>query len=347
MSDFKGASRFLKSIFNVVILGSIVNVERDILNSDTTGVKLIISGGAAIDAYFNNDVLITGDYDMKLIAQTKTYVQYYRGKYPNLYKDLFDLQWATINYVNTELNDYMLPIFLTIQKEIKQRFNVRLTGPFEVVKKGTHLKNISYTLTSTIDKEFYIDAIVDLFVIDFRHIKPGDYQVNPVDYDPEVSPENWTAYHYLQFTYLNGLNNPTLAANQDNRYIIPYTEYDNVAYAGLGYVVWDTVRMMKKASALDIPKRDRYYEKFSAIINSLNNPVKALSCNLMTDFVDNCNVNGNKCMLNGEEYSSSQMIRRGQDAGLIPNDDDIAPEIKKALMDPMNRFKLCELMRKL
>ena len=140
--------------------------------------------------------------------------------------------------------------------------------------------------------------------------------------DPAVLQE-----HYLTFTGLPG-SNPILSENSSD-YYIPFQVINGVPYAGMGYIIWDSIRMVNDSKVRGLSKYPRYVAKRDAIINALNKPIGDLSCNAMKKFMLDCEKKYNVCVIDGKKYETvNSLIRYGVNEGLLPASSKIIKEIK-------------------
>ena len=104
---------------------------------------------------------------------------------------------------------------------------------------------------------------------------------------------------------------------------------NGIPYAGLGYIIWDTYRMVANSIKLGLSKQQRYIEKRDAILHALNNPVRNLSCESMKDFVKVCEKKFDTCVIKGKKfYSKMEVLKYGLVEGLIPLDLEIINQIR-------------------
>ena len=345
----KNASQYLKTILDLPIMAIIKQVDAFLESTyPGKGYRLIVSGGAAINRYFENSpYLKTTDYDLKLVAPTVSYIKAYTDE---TNKNLEEVHFEVVRTFGQELADYIYSIGDKLNEQLNLLFHaeLRLVDEYgallKINKPGTNLYNLEFKLQDTISGELYTDAIIDLFRVNLDNIASEDFTYDPVGCNKE-NPKSWSNYHYAQFSGFEGISNPILSTT-GGIYYIPTFEVDGILYAGLGYLIWDTLRMIRNAEKRHLSKLNRYKEKFWAIISSLNDPKTYLSCYMMGGYINKCNQDHtscglpfDKCNIGDACYNKSDLVRRGQAAGYFP--EVISGEFEEKLDDIGIQF-MCE-----
>jgi hypothetical protein len=217
-------------------------------------IAMIISGGSALEAHFNKrPELVSVDFDIKVVSRDSF----------NL-KESYDAVKEFIRLV--QLYVINEEIVGEINKSMAKIFNKTVKFEVETVE-GNYLSSVLLKFIDPYTKketgEVY--AFIDIFI---------------------VSPHD--IYHYNTFIPYEGNTNILTESNLGDFYI-PVISIDGVLFATLGYVIWDTVRMLTKTHYnSSAGKRQRYLNKWYAIIAALNNVSRDLSCEANKEFVEKC-----------------------------------------------------------
>jgi hypothetical protein len=152
------------------------------------------------------------------------------------------------------------------------------------------------------------------------------------------TPENYKKIennvHRIQY-YIS--NNNLRAGYFDTLFL--YSEFGsegiskNIYVMKLGFVLWDTIRMLNYITdiLLALPdkrfevinyydvlyKYDKYLKKYQAIVTSLSFPEKTLSCDSMRDFIKKCN-SELFCKIGSEKATREGIVNKLIAEGLIP-----------------------------
>lgn len=319
MENFEDAEIYVKDVMAIPIEMSIKDLnERLKYDKVVPGLKLLVSGGQVIQSYFPNSTpLKTHDYDLKLVAPKNI-------PYTPQVRDRMVLLASGISrYMAIKLNEYIDTIYSDVSKNIKNRFNVELVNKNGVVFSASNnlrtelLKTIPFKLKGS--TKIRTNSLIDVYVVDPSELK-----------------------HYLTFTGLPG-SNEILSQNAGN-YYIPYTEINGIPYAGLGYIIWDSIRMVKESKKRGLVKYPRYVAKKDAILNALNNPMGNLSCNAMKDYMLSCEKEYKTCEIKGKKYKTvNSLLKLAIEEGLIPANTKVIKNIK----DRYDFNYLCESIKRI
>jgi len=312
------AEIYLKEIVSLSVENSIKQINKYLMNDRVVpNLKLIITGGQAIETYFPfSPSLRTHDYDLKLVA----------SKYTNINSAVLDrmllLGRGIVRYLTQELNKYIIKILPKIKLEIKTKYNIELVDQNGIVfKSSSKLRNnflnmVTFKLRDKV--KVRTNAIADVYV------------VNP----KEISE------HYLTFTGLEG-SNPILSEDAGN-YYIPIKYINDLPYAGLGYILWDTLRMIENSKRLGLGKYQRYIQKRDAIIQGLNSPDQKLSCNAMKDYIKTCSLTYSECEIKGRRFKTvDSILRYAIQEGIIP------PEYYSTIRNNYDINYICTSVKKM
>ena len=303
MDNFERAEIYLKETLAIPIELAIKDLNA-LLDQDEQipGLKILVTGGQAIQIYFpNSPPLRTHDFDLKLVAPKNTTIT------PRVRSRMMLLGRGCSRYIEIVLNKYITP---EVQTNITRRFNLELLEEDgKIFSAVTNLKNDMLNIVKfRIRGEGRIrtNSIADVYVVDPQEIKE----------------------HYYTFTNLGG-SNEILSENAGN-YYIPIRYVNGIPYAGMGYILWDTLRMVNVSQRLNLPKQERYQQKRDAIIQALNDPNAKLSCNAMKEYILQCEQKYNDCTIRNENYSTVEsLLRFAVEEGLIASDSSLIHKIQQ------------------
>jgi len=283
MADFDGAYFFVKDTMEVPIFNMIKK-----MNDSDAYLKLIISGGDVLNRYFiGPQIFFTRDFDIKLTADRRVELTESNKKimydYNNEVSKTFENTLNTFYLKNKQHMDDVLSknygLKMGKNRETGKYFNL-----FQPVKGGTNI-SISYQLRTLDDKEWDVDHIIDFWV---------------------ALPETLT---FPYNTFLGG--DPILSLDGSN-YYIPTIEMEGLLIAGLGYMIWDTQRMIDYSIDLERKgkknKLQRYIDKQKGIYNDLNHPLKRLSCIPFKDYIKQCNRESKSCSVDNQQFRTIEEV---------------------------------------
>jgi hypothetical protein len=319
---FEQAEVYIKELLAVPIEMAVREVNKQLVNDRVVpGLILMVTGGQAIQNYFPNSLpLRTHDYDLKLISPSAT-------KYTQVVRDrMLLISKGIARYIQLALNNYVKGLGIDLKKEIKDRFDVELVldGNNDMFNVPENLERTLLTIiTLKLKQKLTIrtNSIVDIFVS-----------------DPEV-----LSVHYKEFTGLDG-SNPVLSEGNLGKYYIPYKLINGVPYAGMGYLIWDTYRMVEESRVKGLSKYSRYFQKRDAILNALNNPLTKVSCHAMKDYMLNCEQKYKVCVINDKKFKTADaLIQFGISEGVLPADVEFIKNLRKTY----DIDYLCESIRRM
>ena len=309
MNNFDKAEIYLKEILSMPIEFAIKDLNKQLFKDRIVpGLKLIVTGGQAIQAYFpNSPPLRTHDYDLKLVAPKNILIT------PTVRFRMNLLGKGITKYLNIVLNNYISTILSKTKRDIMNKYGLQLLDKNgKVFTSTTNLKNDQLNiLTFKLRGKGKIrtNSMADVYVVD------------PSEQGEEIEA------HYKTFTGLEG-SNPILSQDAGN-YYIPFKYINGIPYAGMGYIVWDTYRMVNESLERGLPKHNRYVEKRDSILQALNDPNSRLSCDSMKDYVKQCEVKYNECKIKGKQYHTvNSVLAYAIREGLIPPDKYIIRKIR-------------------
>jgi hypothetical protein len=303
---FEQAEIYIKELMAMPIELAVRDINQQLKNDrEVPGLILMVTGGQAIQTYFpNSPQLRTHDFDLKLIAPKQTvYTPAVRSRMTLLAKGI-------ARYIELALNKYVKSLPLDISQDLMSRFGLELVLNDEgnMFSASTNLRIdllniVTFTLRDSIKRR--TNSISDIYVVD------------PSEID-----------HYLTFTGLSGSNE--LLSEEGGDYYIPYRTINEVPFAGMGYIIWDTLRMVDDSKAKGLKKYPRYVEKRDAIFNALNRPDSKLSCNAMKDYMLNCEKAYQECRIKSRIFTKADdLIRYGITEGILPPDSLFINRIRR------------------
>jgi hypothetical protein len=343
----KDGFAYLKNILSPVIYQAIND-----FNSDDSKYKVIISGGEALNYYFNNSIE-TYDFDLKIfLDDEKSLLEYvYQTDKSQKNKIEFMYHAFKIKFVKTltqTLNEFLdkNPSILTYLKSTN--FHLKDEIPFKstlpenlVINKNTFLKEpllvsiiYNYTFYSSPTKKFDDEfGIVDVVPYSIRTMLDLGLM------DSYVDEEN-RKYDFLTPFNLKPLKPDGVDVNERNLHrgeyyalqkrlrkgyfkniISPKVIMDKIYITKLGFVIWDTIRMLNYTTDIILQSRDResyirndiefkferYIKKYQSILTAFDEPENFLNCDSMTKFLQKCN-QGQDCIVDNTVLTKEQII---------------------------------------
>ncbi len=292
MANFDGAHFFVKDMMEIPIF----NVIKQLNDSDAY-LKLIISGGDVLNRYFMGpQIFFTHDFDIKLTANQEVVLT--DSNVDAMYKYAVEVSEA----MEDTLNNFYLKNKQRIDNLLAKNYKVKMskkryTGKYFNalrVEGRAHIP-IRSQLRTLDDKEQDVDEIIDLWV---------------------ALPDTLT---FPYNTFLGG--DPKLSLD-GSKYFIPTIEMEGMLIAGLGYMLWDTQRMIDYSADLErkgkVNKLQRYIDKQKAMYNDLNHPLKRLSCLPFEDYIKHCDKKIKKCSIGNRHFKTvEQALSFAQNEGYL------------------------------
>lgn len=265
MSDIYGQIQYIvKILYEPTVLAS-VREFNDFLQQNNVAWRLIIYGGAAMQAYFPgrivNDIVYdqfyTADFDIKLVPL----------RVPDEYLNLEDANhyiYEFYKYIGGKLPD----IFSFINEKILKGTNItlaNLNNPMLPVRENstnkldTRLYPVLYTMYKD-NQQLAISNVVDISYmtierLDLEHAK--------------------TKQRFFE-------------SQGKGDIIVPYILYEDVPLAALGEVIYSTLYMMSLPESELRGRGHKYTRKFNSLINSLNYFNTLLSCDTVSQVCNRC-----------------------------------------------------------
>jgi len=277
--------------------------------------KLIIGGGAAFNYYIKSvektNILTTHDFDLRLYLDI-----------PPSTNPLFGKEAAKIENWMTQickeigksfanfLNDYVKTT--NIKQQLKNE-NIDITN-FRMVDHG-FLTTIEYLIRKTDDD--FNDSLIDIV----PHVKSKAIHYDKLEIDKKLN--------FKQYEERDSFNVMSRQGFFKSSIVYTKTKY-GIYYVSLGFLVWDTVRMInyiidsklgghKKRPV--ILKFERYLYKYKILLSALSRPELYLSCEAVDKFINKCSKIKQVCEINNQKVESKEeLIYKGVEAGVFPND---------------------------
>ena len=311
---FDMAAFFIKNYMETYIIYKIKEFNNTMSKN---GEILIVTGGSALSRYFKGiPEFITLDYDIKLVYPVKLSTK----RQNQLWES--DLQRVT-DLFNQGINQY----FANFSSQI---FNQKFPG--------VTISNFPNAFSSS----------------GKQRVKRYRYKLQYQSYSRKetildiypITPELQNVYHYNVFTG-KGRHNEILSRNAEIRraegekvYYIPINMIDGIPYSALGYIIWDTDRMINDSMTYGREKLERYVKKKNAIIDGLNSLAYTGSCGAFEGLMNSCGSEPS-CQIEGKTINEIMQI--GLDIGLYP---DSRP-ILQLIVDQLGADFICNQVKRI
>jgi hypothetical protein len=320
-----GPNILYKELITPAVMNFIIYANRQFTLSDNTiglnklvrHLKLIIGGGAAFDYYVKHTaktgVLNTHDFDMRLFLDIPP------SKSPLFTSDQKmvenwmlgiskELGGLFAEYLNKYVDDSNIENILNSK-------NIYISK-FTPVERG-FLTTVEYKLEYM--GQDYLDSMVDIV----PHIPSKAIHYGPLELDKSKNFSNYNKKDFSGVTSRNGFFQSSIVYTKN--------EY-GIYYASLGFLIWDTVRMLNyiidaKYGGTNRPnvdptvKFERYLEKYKVLLSSLSRPELYLNCNAFSKFIGKCNKLKQVCLVDDTKITSkSDLVYKGIEKGVFPNE---------------------------
>lgn len=266
----------------------IIRHENNQLNQIGNQIKIVISGGSAFNYYFKTEYspqFKTHDFDLKVlydkILPEKEHPHYNIAMDGlKMYKD--HLSEIFVTSLNSRINNpEVIPLFIQFITIINNQINfdfLNTSGKIYIPGQGDlfyttpvekeHVKPVLFNYV--MQGKLYTNSIVD--IIEYGRQFP--HYGNPLSIS-EISPDNRRLFFNTVPGFEAGFKN--IITSDLNNIVTDRTENGNLYYISLGYLIWDTIYMLRWSS-IHSPKFDRYLKKYMSLIASLNKPDLGLNC---------------------------------------------------------------------
>jgi hypothetical protein len=293
--------------------------------------KLVIAGGAAFNYYIKNvekmKILETHDFDLRLYLDIPpSRSPLFGNKAEKVEEWMTGICREIGNSFADFLNNYVKSG--NIKKDLQNQ-NIDVSE-FRMVDHG-FLTTVEYVMSVDKGDEF-VDSLVDIV----PHVHSKAIHYGKLEIDKELNFEQYNEKNFGGVQSRQGFFKSSLV------YI--KTKY-GVYYTSLGFLVWDTVRMLnymvdarffgfrKRKNRPDwdpTEKFERYLYKYKALLTALSKPDLYLKCEAFDKFVNKCNKTKQVCKINGKKIKTKEdIIYEGVNEGLFPNDIHWYKELMK------------------
>lgn len=282
--------------------------EQDGINKYTRRLKLLIGGGAAFNYYIKRNkktqgILDTHDFDLRLFLDIKPSLNpLFTDEQSAVEEWMIDITDAIATSFTNFLNEYMDDIDLTKKFPTLTTFYMKDRG---------FLKTIEYDIEG--ENDSLIDIVAHIPRIASHY---GILNTNKDKLFEEYKEIDWTGV-----ASRSGFFKSSLIYTRD-----AYGIY----YVSLGYLVWDTVRMLNyiidsvgQSSIDKTVKFSRYLNKYKILLAAFSRPEMYLSCKANKKFIDVCQKTRQVCSIDGKKIiNKSTLIDFGIKKGILPKSQE-------------------------
>lgn len=299
-----------KEILIPAVLGYVVFVNKTLASSTdsegldayTSRLKLLIGGGAAFSHYIKRTkkslILETHDYDLRLYLDIKPSISplFKPGK-ENVEKWMLEISSAIAVSFTKFLNEYIES--LNIISTVKD-------SGIDVSKFQTVFRGFLTTIEYKVNGEN--DSLIDIVPhIPSKAIHYGALAINKSKLFEEYKQRDFGGVASRQ-----GFFKSSLVYTKSNY---------GIFYVSLGYLVWDTVRMLNYIiDSGNTTKFERYLYKYKVLLSALSRPELYLSCEASQKFINNCQKTQRVCVVDDKTVETKEdLIDIGIEKGLLPD----------------------------
>lgn len=248
---------------------------------------MLVVGGSALNAYLPPELvtandLTTHDWDTRVVMLNQT-----------LINDQDYLEW--INRYRVRVMNFMLAYLNRSLKQIRNRawFEARAPGVFAgpggaIVDPAAQVEmEIAAWLEANVIKTSYDNFFIlmntrgdlqvtakDLLTVQCQLVNFGWHSL--LD-NTMFFPSRPGSGHYSYF--LTGIPE-TEVGGEHIETAIPYVQIDEIDYPTIGYLIWDTCRMIHKKT----PKMEKYMRKFGVLLDFLDHEFEMGRCRPPRDY---------------------------------------------------------------
>ena len=289
------ASIYLKDYFTEIILEIVAG-----FNQSTTmrqdpreqAIKAVICGGSALSYYLEpNQAIATNDFDIRFLSVNRDYQDDSDVPYNNL---LYTLRNNVSAIMTTQINAYInQPERLAqLNQVLHHLFKCRVIPFADNVQPAVYLKRVT-------NEPNLITNLLDSLILNILN-ESGMTVVNLVDLSVHESSRNVGQFEqrpmiereadYNQTGHPGGYFKWHLSVNPEFQTIVQSSQNANIYVASLGFIFWDTIRMLNNGLTYWMRPREqddvngrvankfnRYLQKYLLLLKALNQP-ELLSC---------------------------------------------------------------------
>lgn len=334
-SNIKYKTILVPAVMNFIVFAN----EQFQLSDDNNGkagliqhLKLIISGGAAFNYYIKNNektkTLETHDFDLRLFLD----IPPARSPLFNENESNSTEEWMTLickqigDSFASFLNNYVKSS--NIYEELrKEKIDI---SEFRMVDHG-FLTTIEYIMSINNGEEI-VDSLIDIV----PHIPSKAIHYGKLEINKKVNFKNYNEKNFGGVQSRQGFFKSSIVYTK--------TSY-GVYYISLGFLVWDTVRMLnymidskmfgynKRNNHPDwdpTEKLERYMTKYKILLMALSRPELYFKCDAVEKLINNCKKIKQVCKINNKKITTKEdIIYEGVKAGVFPNDIHWYKELMK------------------
>lgn len=294
--NIKYKEQLTLAIFNFI---SFTN-EKLSKTKETKSLKLLISGGAAFSYYIKRNkktasILSTHDFDLRLFLDIPPSKNPLFADEKNKTEKMMLSVSSAIAFAFADfLNKYVIEINITPYY-------------FNSVDRG-FLSTVEYEINGE------IDSLIDIV----PHIPSKAIHYGALEIDKNILFEQYKDIDFSGVASRQGFFKSSLIYNKSDF---------GIYYVSLGYLVWDTVRMLNYIidsvgySKYDkTVKFERYLHKYKILLSALSRPELYMTCVSARKYINMCNNTHNICKVDGKTYKSKKsLLDIGIKKGIIPN----------------------------
>jgi len=310
------AKSIIKTIIEPVVITYLRNFKKYVIKAGlrTKDLIAIVSGGAALERYFDSiSHLLTADWDIKMMSPVGS-------KFDIKTLDPIRVRFGEdmVASINSYISGTVLDKLVVKLEQLGLSLLIKDGEVFTFVKDHKRLSTVRYEIENNMTGEVISENVIDLYI-------------------PDIDRDE----HFKTWTRLN-TECDVYSLGNDSDYHIPVNKFDHVYYAALGYIIWDTDRMIKNSIEKGLPKLERYQRKKAAILAALNKPQNYLTCYTMAPFTEKCSlIRRRLCSdADGKPFTRQELISTGVE-------NDIFNEIYRRELAELSNSYLCDLYERL
>ena len=263
----------LFSLNRLLFEPAVLNAIKSFNASSNYQAKVIISGGEVLAKYFMYPEFRTLDYDLKIALPNYIYNNSIDDVQVN--RVLFEEAVRFHQLLSVNLNYLYNIVWIEVETLLSDNNYELIYNANDTTARAIPFFQILPTENKPFSNFYFrvkhgSEIIYDMSFIDIYRATPKDVK------------------EYYTFIY----GTETLFEKHvDFQYYIPTLELEPyILYAGVGFIIWDTVRMINRSFTLeDNPNKIvRYIQKWAAIISAFNNMTNSVSCHGFLPFVRKC-----------------------------------------------------------
>lgn len=267
---------------------------------ETRNLKLLIGGGAAFNYYIKRnkktvDILSTHDFDLRLFLDI-----------PPSKNHLFDDRKDETEQMMLSVSSAIAFAFADFLNKYLDEINIT-PYYFKAVERG-FLSTVEYEINGE------VDSLIDIV----PHIPSKAIHYGALEIDKNILFKQYKEIDFTGVASRQGFFKSSLIYNRSDF---------GIYYVSLGYLVWDTVRMLNYIiDSVGYSKYDktikfeRYLYKYKILLSALSRPDLYMTCASARKYISTCTKTINVCKVDGKAYRSKKsLLDVGIKKGIIPN----------------------------